>query len=82
MYTHKIFLVYKEVQMGSVAKSYMRKEFLIYKVSEKTFYFDFLSHNEKVHKYDTATIKYILIRLTTSSVLPLLQFLFANPLLG
>jgi hypothetical protein len=26
----KIFLIYKEIQMGSVAKSYMRKGFLIY----------------------------------------------------
>jgi hypothetical protein len=28
---HKIFLIYKEIQMGLVAKSYMRKDFLIYK---------------------------------------------------
>ncbi len=26
----KIFLIFKEIQMGSVAKSYMRKDFLIY----------------------------------------------------
>ncbi len=26
----KIFLIYKEIQMGAVAKSYMRKDFLIY----------------------------------------------------
>ncbi len=26
----KIFLIYKEIQMGSVAKSFMRKGFLIY----------------------------------------------------
>jgi hypothetical protein len=26
----EIFLIYKETQMGSVAKSYMRKGFLIY----------------------------------------------------
>jgi hypothetical protein len=26
----KIFLIYKEIQMGAVAKSYMRKGFLIY----------------------------------------------------
>jgi hypothetical protein len=34
MYTdkkeNKIFLIYKEIQMGSGAKSYMRKSFLIY----------------------------------------------------
>jgi hypothetical protein len=27
---NKIFLIYKEIQMGSGAKSYMRKDFLIY----------------------------------------------------
>ncbi len=27
---NKIFLIYKEIQMGAVAKSYMRKGFLIY----------------------------------------------------
>jgi hypothetical protein len=27
---NKIFLIYKEIQMGAVAKSYMRKCFLIY----------------------------------------------------
>ncbi len=27
---NKVFLIYKENQMGSVAKSYMRKGFLIY----------------------------------------------------
>jgi hypothetical protein len=26
----KIFLIYKEIQKGAVAKSYMRKDFLIY----------------------------------------------------
>jgi hypothetical protein len=26
---NKIFLIYKEIQMGAVAKSYMRKGFLI-----------------------------------------------------
>jgi hypothetical protein len=26
----KIFLIYKEIQMGAVAKSYMRKGFVIY----------------------------------------------------
>jgi hypothetical protein len=33
---NKIFLIYKEIQMGAVAKSYMRKGFLI---------------NEEMHKY-------------------------------
>jgi hypothetical protein len=31
----KIFLKYKEIQMGSVAKSYMRKGFLIYEEMRK-----------------------------------------------
>jgi hypothetical protein len=31
----KIFLIYKEIQMGSVAKSYMRKGFLIYEEMRK-----------------------------------------------
>jgi hypothetical protein len=39
MYTDKkeneIFLIHKEIQMGSVAKSYMRKGFLIYEEMRK-----------------------------------------------
>jgi hypothetical protein len=31
----KIFLIYKEIQMGAVAKSYMRKSFLIYEEMRK-----------------------------------------------
>jgi hypothetical protein len=31
----KIFLKYKEIQIGSVAKSYMRKGFLIYEAMRK-----------------------------------------------
>ncbi len=34
-YTAKIFLIYKEIQMGSVAKSCMRKGFLIYEEMRK-----------------------------------------------
>jgi hypothetical protein len=33
----KIFLIYKEIQMGSRAKSYMRKGFLIYEEMHKYF---------------------------------------------
>ncbi len=33
----KIFLLYKEIQMGSVAKSYMRKDFLIYEENAQIF---------------------------------------------
>jgi hypothetical protein len=32
---NKIFLVYKEIQMGSVAKSYMRKGFLMYEETHR-----------------------------------------------
>jgi hypothetical protein len=34
---NNIFLIYKEVQMGSGAKSYMRKDFLIYEEMRKYF---------------------------------------------
>jgi hypothetical protein len=41
MYSDKkdnnIFLIYKEIQMGSDAKSYMRKSFLIYEEMRKFF---------------------------------------------
>ncbi len=33
----KFFLIYKEIQMASVAKSYMRKSFLIYEEMRKYF---------------------------------------------
>ncbi len=32
---NEIFLIYKEIQMGSVARSYMRKGFLIYEERRK-----------------------------------------------
>jgi hypothetical protein len=32
---NKIFLIYKEIQMGATAKSYMRKSFLIYEEMQK-----------------------------------------------
>jgi hypothetical protein len=32
---NKILLIYKEIQMGSVVKSYMRKGFLIYEEMRK-----------------------------------------------
>jgi hypothetical protein len=34
---NKIFLIYKEIQMGSGAKSYIRKGFLIYEEMRKLF---------------------------------------------
>ncbi len=40
------FLIYKEIQMGSVAKSYMRKGFLIYEEMRKylTIYEEAVGH--------------------------------------
>jgi hypothetical protein len=32
---NQIFLIYKEIQMGAVAKSYMRKAFLVYEEMRK-----------------------------------------------
>ncbi len=48
---NKIFLIYKEIQNGAVAKSYMRKGFLIYEEMSKylTIYEEAVSH------YDFAT---------------------------
>ncbi len=34
---YKIFLIYKEIQSGAVAKSYMRKSFLIYEEMREYF---------------------------------------------
>jgi hypothetical protein len=43
---NEIFLIYKEIQMGSVAKSHMRKGFIIYEEMRKyfTIYEDAVSH--------------------------------------
>jgi hypothetical protein len=43
---NKLFLIYKEIQMGSVAKSSMRKGFLIYEEMRKylTIYEEAVSH--------------------------------------
>jgi hypothetical protein len=43
---NKIFLIYKEIQNGAVAKSYMRKGFLIYEEMRKylTIYVEAVSH--------------------------------------
>jgi hypothetical protein len=42
----KIFLIYKEIQNGAVAKSYLRKGFKIYKQMSKylTIYDEAVSH--------------------------------------
>jgi hypothetical protein len=34
---NRIFLIYKKIQSGAVAKSYMRKSFLIYEETRKYF---------------------------------------------
>ncbi len=41
-----LFLIYKEIQSGAVAKSYMRKGFLIYEETRKYFpiYEEAISH--------------------------------------
>ncbi len=43
---NEIFLIYKEIKMGSVAKSYMRKGFLIYEEMHKylTIYEEDVNH--------------------------------------
>jgi hypothetical protein len=41
---NKIFLIYKEIQKGAVAKSYMRKGFLIYEEMRKFLYEVAVSH--------------------------------------
>jgi hypothetical protein len=43
---NEIFLIYKEIQMGSAPKSYMRKGFLIYEEMRKylTIYEEAVSH--------------------------------------
>jgi hypothetical protein len=43
---NKIFLIYKEIQSGAVAKSYMRKNFLVYEEMRKYFpiYKEAVSH--------------------------------------
>jgi hypothetical protein len=43
---NQIFLIYKEIQSGAVAKSYMRKDYLIYEEMRKYFpiYEEVVSH--------------------------------------
>jgi hypothetical protein len=51
---NQIFLIYKEIQIGAVAKPYMRKDFLIYEEMRKYFpiYEEAVSH---IIIYDFAT---------------------------
>ncbi len=43
---NQIFLIYREIQSGAIAKSYMRKDFLIYEEMRKYFpiYEEAVSH--------------------------------------
>jgi hypothetical protein len=52
----KIFLIYKEIQIGSVAKSYMRKGFLIYEEMLKylVIYEEAVSHT--IYDFATAPV--------------------------
>jgi hypothetical protein len=50
---NQIFLIYKEIQSGAVAKSYMRKGFLIYEEMRK--YFPYLRRPLVIYPYDFAT---------------------------
>ncbi len=45
---NQIYLIYKEIQSGAVAKSYLRKGFLIYEEMRKYFpiYEEAVSHND------------------------------------
>jgi hypothetical protein len=49
---NKIFLIYKEIQSGAVAKSYMRKGFLIYEEMRK--YFPIFRRPLVTHDFATA----------------------------
>jgi hypothetical protein len=49
----KIFLIYREIQSGAVAKSYMRKGFLIYEEMRK--YFPI--YEEAVTVYSSMTLQ-------------------------
>jgi hypothetical protein len=50
---NKIFLIYREIQNGAVAKSYMRKGFLIYDEMRK--YFPIYEEAVSQIQYDFAT---------------------------
>jgi hypothetical protein len=50
----KIFLVYKEVQKGAVAKSYMRKGFLIYEEMRKYLAINEAAVSHTVYDFATA----------------------------
>jgi hypothetical protein len=49
---NQIFLIYKEIQSGAVAKSYMRKGFLIYEEMRK--YFPIMRRPLVIYDFATA----------------------------
>ncbi len=53
---NQIFLTYKEIQSGAVAKSYMRKAFLIYEEMHKYF---FIYDEAVIVTYDFATAPFM-----------------------
>ncbi len=51
---NKIFLIYEEIQCGAVAKSYMRKGFLIYEEMRK--YFPMYEEALVINDFETAPL--------------------------
>jgi hypothetical protein len=52
---NKIFLIYKEIQSGAVAKSYMRKGFLIYEEMRK--YSSYMRRPLVIYDFATAPFR-------------------------
>ena len=52
---NKIFIIYKEIQSGAVAKSYTRKGFLIYKEMRKYFPKYCMRRPLVIHDFATAS---------------------------
>ncbi len=51
---NQIFLIYKEIQRGAVAKSYMRKGFLIYEEMRKYFPIHYMKRPFVIYDFATA----------------------------
>jgi hypothetical protein len=79
---NKIFLIYEEIQMGSGAKSYMRKGFLIYVEMGKylTIYEDAVSHvtlhpnPSEFFTYEENLISFLSVYTSSTSLIPLDAF--------
>jgi hypothetical protein len=56
---NQIFLIYREIQSGAVAKSYIRKDFLIYEEMRKYFpiYDEAVSH---IYDFATAFLNFLI----------------------